>query len=725
MIVKGARSRPNTLALVAVLIAAAVGAWSGGAVAQQNVRASAPFNEEQAAVGQTSYAQRCAGCHGATLSGGGEAPPLAGSAFVSSWGQRTTRDLFTQIRQTMPPDNPDALSANAYAAIVAFILKANGAQAGTDVLTGETNVPIASIATGQTPAGLFASAATGRGARGRGRAGRGRGSDDDSSEPAEPRTGLTVTGTVKSYTPVTEQMLANPPDGDWLMHYRNYAGWSNSPLTHITPKNVGALQLKWAWPLEDGMRQQITPIVHDGVMFVSTNMTNTVQALDALTGDLIWEHRLGPVGTAGQNATRTMAVYGNLLFYPATDATLYALDARTGNVIWKNKLSEFADDKIGGIMMAKDKLLVGLTRCNALDARNHCFIAGFDAKTGKLLWKFFTVARAGTPGGDTWGNLPDDRRSGGDAWIAGTYDPQLNLAFWGTGQAKPSMRVQRGTDGDALYSNSTLALDPDTGTLKWYFQNAPGESLDLDEVFERVLIDHGSQKTVMTVGKSGLMWKLDRVNGKFLDVTETVFQNVWASIDMKTGRTTYREDILEQKPGDRIASCPSPSGGHNWQSTSYDPINDYLLLPLSQNCAIYGGGPQLFYEMPGTNGNLGRVSAYQTKTMRPVWSFQQRSPFLTGIMSTAGGVAFVGDFNRVFRAFDVKTGKTLWQTRLPTTAAGYPVTFSVGGEQFVAVPTGYNGGSPQQKPNTMLRGEVNRPTIGHGVYVFGLPKAID
>ena len=495
-------------------------------------------------------------------------------------------------------------------------------------------------------------------------------------------------------------MLARPPDGDWLMHYRTYAGWSNSPLNQITTKNVGLLQLKWAWPLEDGMRQQITPLVHDGVMFLSTNMTNTVQALDARTGDLLWEHRLGPIGTAGQNATRTMAMYGNLLFYPATDATLYALDARTGNVVWKNKASEFPDDKIGGIMMAKDKLLVGLTRCNVLDARDHCFIAGYEANTGKLLWKFYTVARKGMPGGDTWGDLPDDRRSGADTWIAGTYDPQLNLAFWGTGQAKGSSRDQRGPNGDALYSNTTLALDPDTGTLKWYFQNAPGETLDLDEVFERVLIDHGQQKTVMTVGKSGLMWKLDRVTGKFLDVKETVFQNVWAAIDMKTGRTTYRDDILEKKPGQAVASCPSPSGGHNWQATSYDPIQRSAACSRSARTAsMYGGGPQLFYEMPGTDGNLGRLSAYETNTMRPVWSFQQRSPFLTGVISTAGGVGFVGDFNRTFRAFDVKTGKTFGKRGCRQRPRGIPSTFSVGGEQFVAVPTGYNGGSPRGEAN--------------------------
>jgi alcohol dehydrogenase (cytochrome c) len=706
---------PKTNVVLAVIaMAATVGGWSAATRAQQD----ATYTDQQAAAGQAAYAQSCAACHGRTLSGGGEAPALTGSAFMNTWSSHTTHELLTRIRESMPPENPSGLSADTYTSIVAFLLKANGAQAGSSAFTSGTSVSIASVATGEMPAGLRASADAGRGGRG----GRGRGDVDDSTAAAAPRSGLTVTGTVQSYSPITEDMLARPPDADWLMHYRNYSGWSYSPLNQITPRNVGGLQLKWAWPLEDGMRQQITPLVHDGVMFLSTNMTNTVQAMDARTGDLIWEHRLGPIGTAGQNATRTMALFGNLLFYPATDATLYALDARSGNVVWKHKVSENPDDKIGGIMMARDKLLVGLTRCNQLDARDHCFIAGYEARTGKLLWKFYTVARRGMPGGDTWGDLSDDQRSGADAWIAGTYDPHLNLAFWGTGQAKGSSRDQRGLNGDALFSNTTLALDPDTGALKWYFQNAPGETLDLDEVFERVLIDHGQQKTIMTVGKSGLMWKLDRVTGKFLDVKETVFQNVWESIDMKTGRTTYRDDILEKKPGQAVASCPSPSGGHNWQSTSYDPVNDFLLLPLSQNCAMYGGGPQLFYEMPGTDGNLGRLSAYETDTMRPVWSFQQRSPFLTGVISTAGGVGFVGDFNRVFRAFEVKTGKTLWETRLPTTAAGYPVTFSVGGEQFVAVPTGYNGGSPQGKPNTMLRGEVQRPTIGHGVYVFGLPK---
>ncbi len=392
------------VALAGLAVAAAVGGWSGAASARQNI-AEAPFTEAQAAAGQAAYVQSCGGCHGRTLSGGGEAPALAGSTFMGSWGTHTTQELFTRIRTSMPPENPNGLSADTYASIVAFLLKANGAQAGSSALTTATSVPIASIASGQMPASLTAAGAAPARA-GRGRGGRGRGGEDDSTAPPPPRMGLTVPSTIKSYTSITTEMLANPPDGDWLMHYRTYSGWNNSPLTQITTKNAGLLQLKWAWPLEDGMRQQITPIVHDGVMFLSTNMTNTVQALDARTGDLLWEHRLGPIATSGQNATRTMAMYGNLVFYPATDATLYALDARTGNIVWKTRPAEFPDDKIGGIMMAKDKLLVGITRCNELDARDHCFIAGYDANTGKLLWKFHTVARKGMPGGDTWGISP-------------------------------------------------------------------------------------------------------------------------------------------------------------------------------------------------------------------------------------------------------------------------------------------------------------------------------
>ncbi len=702
------------LAGFALAAIAVQGIWAGIAVAQTAV---APFSQAQAAAGAEAFRGSCATCHGANLAGSGEAPQLAGPVFMANWSGRTTQELYNQIKLSMPLGKPNSLDDDTYASIVAYVLKANGAPAGTASFNGVAAVKIGAIATGKVPADIAqakalppsgAPSTSAPGARG----GRGR--------ALVARTGITFPGTVKHYTPITDDMMVNPPDGDWLMHYRNYAGWSHSPLKQINTGNVAGLQLKWVLALDEGERQQITPLVHDGVMFLSTNRTNKVQAVDARTGTLIWENTLGPNQENVQNATRTMVLYGDKVFYPATDAKLYALDARTGKIDWQIQVSSYGNDKVGGMMAVRGKLIVGLTRCDDQSVQDHCRITAYDVNTGKEVWRFLTIADKGMVGGDTWGNLTNDQRSGADAWISGTYDPALNLTYWGTGQAKGA---QRGLHSQVLFTNTTLALDADTGQLKWYFQDAPDESLDLDEVYEKVLVDEGGEKDLLTVGKKGILWKLDRVTGKFLDYKETVFQNVFTSIDHKTGKSTYRPDILNHKGDDPVAECPSQEGGHDWPTTSYDPEDDLLVIPLSQTCSISGGGMGGNYQMPGTDGNLGRLSAYEAKTLKPIWSFQQPTPFLTGVMTTAGGLGFVGDWDRVFRAVDVKTGKTLWQTRLGTTVQGFPTSFSVDGEQFIAVATGYNGGSPEQRPTSLLAGDLFRPMTGHAVYVFALPKA--
>ena len=681
---------------MAVALAAA-GVWASHAIAQTS---RGPFTDAQAQAGLAVYTSRCASCHEA----GGETVRLIGAGFTDIWRTRTTRDLYTRIKTTMPLSNPGSLSDADAASVAAYILKSNGAAAGPTALTPATDVAINAI--------LAAQAAGNRGTDPYA------GYVSLSGMPAA--TGITFPGTVAKYSPVTEEMLLNPPATDWLMHYQNYAGWSHSPLKQINTGNVRNLQLRWVWSLDDGERQQITPLVHDGVMFISTAINNKVQALNAATGDLIWENSLGPRLENQVNATaRAMVLYGNQLFYPASDATLYALDARTGKVNWKFKHTDFGRDKIGGLMIADGKLIVGRGVCDEASLEDRCFIAAYDVKDGHQLWKFNTVAYTGEPGGNSWGDMTNGQRSGADAWIAGTYDPKLRLIYFGTGQAKAG----KNGIGDKLFSNATIALDVDTGKLKWYNQSAPDEGLDLDEVYEKILVDAGPQKLLLTAGKKGILWKLDRTNGKFLDYVPMVFQNVFTSIDRKTGRGTYRADILHPEPGGSRPSCPAQSGGHNWPAASYVPEEDLIIFPLDQICVTSQGDMIGNYEAPASDGNMGRVSAYRVKDLKPVWTIQQRAPFLTSSMTTAGGVGFVGDWDRTFRAFDVKTGKTLWTTRLGTTAQGFPTTFMVDGEQFVAVPTGYNGGSPQVRPSSIFAFERNRPLVGHAVYVFALPKA--
>ena len=543
---------------------------------------------------------------------------------------------------------------------------------------------------------------------------------------------------VENFVPVTDAMLQNPDPSDWLNWRRTLDGQAHSPLDQITTENVDQLRLTWSWGMYAG-NQQTTPIVHDGIMFLA-NPGEIIQALDAATGELIWTYRRentdlnAQQGSPAGRGHRNIAIYDDKIYLNTSDGHIVAVNARTGAEVWDTDIAGDSSFQFtSGSIIADGQVVAGLTGCGVYQD-DTCYIVGVDAVTGEEAWRTSTIALPGERGGDTWGDLPVMFRSGSDSWIPGSYDPVTRTLFHGTSQAKPWATVVRGTDGDALYTNSTLALDPSTGEMKWYYQHLPAETLDMDEVFERILVDYDGVRSVFSMGKMAVLWELALETGRFRNAYDLGYQT-FADVDTQTGEVTQREGMIPELYED-IFWCPSTSGFKSWRAMSYHPELEAFFVPIILNCETAQFGPVERVEGGGGTGpvrrtnhvhpdspeHLGEFLAMSMRTGEVLWRHRTRTPINSAALTTAGGIAVVGDWDRHLYIYDAANGDILWETRLSTSIQGFPITYEVDGRQFIAVPVGTGGASWGTMLPADLTPEKQRPVGSNALYVFALPE---
>jgi alcohol dehydrogenase (cytochrome c) len=546
---------------------------------------------------------------------------------------------------------------------------------------------------------------------------------------------------LQSYPAVTADQLKAPPDGDWPMVRRTYDGWGYSPLPQITPANVARLQPVWSMSTGMTSGHQAPPIVRGGVMFVATP-NNQVLAIDARTGGLLWRYRRAQPEDAIvlHRTSRGVALLGDKVYFAAGEAVLVALDARTGKEVWTARVAENRSGYYMSLapLIADGKVLVG-TSGGELGIRG--FVAAFDANTGKELWRTYTVPAPGEPGSETWPKGDQWKTGGGSIWVTANYDPQTNLAFWGTGNGGPWMGDQR--PGDNLYTSSTVAVDVATGAIKGYHQYHPNDSWDWDEVSPPILVDYQRNgrtvRGLIDVARDGYLWFLERTNGpiKFVEGKPYVNQTVFKSLDPKTGRPDVDP---ERKPGTnkRATFCPSLWGGKNWPPIAFSPKTRMIYIPANENlCQTmtgdaasnyrpgqrFVGATYTFSVVPGAD-HVGEVQAWNVDTGKRVWTHKYaNSPNWGPMLATGGGLVFTGGTNdRKFHAFDAATGKLLWEFPTSSGIIGQPTSFSVEGKQYIAVQSGWGVDSAgmQAQLNGVFPGQYPEVPEGGAIWVFAV-----
>ena len=539
------------------------------------------------------------------------------------------------------------------------------------------------------------------------------------------------------YPPVTDERLASPGPEDWLMYRRTYDGWGYSPLDQITAANVA--RLAPVWSLSTGLRpgHESPPLVNGRFMFLTTPRNN-VLALDAGTGELLWRYvrRLPDGLTHGHPTNRGAALYEDRVYLATVDAHVVALDAATGEVVWEQPVEDYRTGYYMTMapLVVNGKVMVGVS---GGERGIRGFVAALDARSGAEAWKAYSIPTPDQPGGDSW---PGDswRTGGAPVWLTGTFDPALNLTYWGTGNPGPWMGDQR--PGDNLYTNSVMALDADTGELRGYHQYHWNGSWDWDEVAAPLLVDveRGGRTIDALVhpGRNGYLWLLGRhADGiSFIDARPFVRQNVFTRLDPRTGRPEYDPN---HRPGTgvRASFCPSLWGGKNWPPAAYNPLTRYLYVPANENLCSYIEGREAEYE-PGERfigassqtfahedaEHFGELQAWDLDAGEKVWTREFESPNWGPVLTTAGGLVFAGGTNdRYFRAFDARSGEILWRQRTSSGIIGVPVSFMIDGVQHIAVQAGW-GIDAQRMQGAIDRslGQTTHVPQGGVLWVFAL-----
>ena len=505
------------------------------------------------------------------------------------------------------------------------------------------------------------------------------------------------------YQPVTDSRLLNPEPGNWLMWRGNYENWGYSPLSKINTSNVSRLVPVWAFSTGVTQGHEAPPIVNGNFMYI-TAPYNKLYALNARTGQLIWKYERqlpDDVVVCCDVVNRGVALYGDKVYMGTLDAHLIAFDARTGKIVWdvtvENYKTRYAITSPP--LVVNGKVITGV---HGGEFGIRGFLAAYDANTGKQLWKTYTTAADDSWPGDSW------KTGGAATWLTGSYDPRTNTLFWGTSNPAPWMDGARDPKKhDLRWTVSVIGVDPDTGRIKSWFQYSPNDAWDYDGVNEQILIDLNKRPTLISAHRNGHLYNLDRTGGalRYSKAFKFAYSNVYKSID-KNGRPVWDP---ERRPdiGKTVNVCPSFLGGKNWNPAAYSPQTGLIYIPSNDWCMDIRGAQVQYaageafvgaeFEMnvvPGFN-HVGALRAVNPSDGRIVWEQKFRAPLWGGVLATAGGLVFTGSLDdRGFHAFDARTGRKLWSFTTNSGVVGVPISYEVGGTQYIAVYSGFGGAIP-------------------------------